>query len=95
MLVKNNYTGTRKLVADKDLDPKVWSAEKIKDYNKFVVKQWAEIKNLDKKELLHLLASYDEYVRQIQENGGKPVVLAEFYYYEYLDYFNDWESDLL
>lgn len=70
--------------------------DKIEEYNNFVVKMWNEIKTLDKKELLHLLASYDEYVRQIvEENGSKPVCLAEFYHYDYLDYFNDWESDLL
>lgn len=69
--------------------------DKIKEYNDFVVKMWNEIKTLDKKELLHLLASYDDYVRQIVENGSKPVCLAEFYHYDYLDYFNDWESDLL
>jgi hypothetical protein len=69
--------------------------DKIKEYNDFVIKMWNEIKTLDKKELLHLLASYDEYIRQMVEYGGKPVRLAEFYHYDYLDYFNDWESDLL
>lgn len=70
--------------------------EQAEKYNGFIVKQWREIKTLEKKELLHLLASYDEYVRQIiEENDSKPVCLAEFYYYDYLDYFNDWESDLL
>lgn len=68
----------------------------IKEWNNFIVNKWADIKKLGKHELLHLLASYDEYVRQIiEENEGEPVCLAEFYEYDYPDYFINFKSDLL
>lgn len=71
--------------------------EKIEEYNKHIVKIWEEIKGLNKQELLHLLASYEEYVRQIvEENEGQPVCLAEFYEWDYLSYFkNEFKSDIL
>ena len=71
--------------------------EKIEEYNKHIVKIWGEIKRLNKQELLHLLASYEEYVRQIvEENEGQPVCLAEFYEWDYLSYFkNEFKSDIL
>lgn len=71
--------------------------EQIKTRNNHIVKIWGEIKELDKQELLHLLASYEEYVRQIvEENEGQPVCLAEFYEWDYLSYFkDDFKSDIL
>lgn len=57
---------------------------------------WGEIKGLNKEELLHLLSSYDEYVRQVQdENGGEAVCLAEFYTNDYKEYYQNWKSNLL
>ena len=69
---------------------------RIAEYKMRVAEIWREIKSLDKAELLHLLSSYDEYVRQIQnETGCKAVSLAEFYIYDFQDYFKHWKSDLL
>lgn len=71
--------------------------EQIEVRNNHIVKIWDEIKQLDKRDLLHLLASYEEYVRQIvEENEGQPVCLAEFYEWDYLSYFKDeFKSDIL
>ena len=53
-----------------------------------IEKIWKEIKQLNRAELLHLLCSYDEYVRQVQEeNGGEAICVAEFYTNDYQDYF--------
>ena len=52
-----------------------------------VNKTWEEIMNLPRKELINLLAAYDEYAYQIVvEKQSEPVGVCEFYEYDYQDY---------
>lgn len=50
-------------------------------------KTWRKIIILPKREIIDLLAAYDEYVYQIcSENNSQPVGVCEFYEYDYQEY---------
>lgn len=50
-------------------------------------KIWDKIIKLPRKELISILAAYDEYVYQVcTENESEPVGVCEFYEYDYQEY---------
>lgn len=50
-------------------------------------KTWRKIIILPKREIIDLLAAYDEYVYQVcVESEGEPVGVCEFYEYDYQEY---------
>lgn len=51
---------------------------------------WKEVRGLSDTELARLLKAYDEYVWQIiTENESTPVGIAEFYEYDYQEYWKE------
>ena len=96
-VVRENWQGEDLDVFDTKSEAETFVKEyQQRQYQGMIKTAWGEIKELPKEKTAHLLAAYDEYVRQIVELGeGEPVTVAEFYENDYQDYFKNWKPDLL